>query len=545
MSKNKKIENTRVCLACGKVHNFQMCPLIQKKTINYFDQPKRSYLMGNILLKCIREEVDVLQILNEIAELCEELEEMHNGRIENAFPMGLVTEYFASSLNCAESDFFIDPYETSKEYAKLLDLEFSSDVSVFRDENDKIDEIELYMKIPQYIDVNVKNNSKFASLMEYSFILRKTFMGEKYRYGLYLKLPMTIFTRHTLPHLIKKFPSGKTYYWATLNETSTTEILLIEEDSGNLQQLFEKEFDNVWDEDEALLFYPFENEKFSIWMRKIEKITNLEQIEWKHRGLNSYFGRYEKNEFELHYNSNENQKQDLCIRLNDGTGICFSYSEKQEESVYIDRLKTLSHLIEQQIIRRNKRLEEVNYEIKIKDFLVRQNIFKCANNGHHIKNITAKVSVIDNNGKKKIEIIPAGYCPQCRIYFIMESTYQKMKRFGHILCRITDEKTYYKSCFVNGTKLAQESILMQYGYNVSQIDGLTDKERQKVLAILVDNKVLSKSEIISYLDFFISQRNGRSNMRLAISKWEADREFVEHYRIGEYTQYGVNAIYRK
>ena len=187
----------------------------------------------------------------------------------------------------------------------------------------------------------------------------------------------------------------------------------------------------------------------------------------------------------------------------------------------------------------------MNYEIKIKDFLVRQNIFKCANNGHHIKNITAKVSVIDNNGKKKIEIIPAGYCPQCRIYFIMESTYQKMKRFGHILCRITDEKTYYKSCFVNGTKLAQESILMQYGYNVSQIDGLTDKERQKVLAILVDNKVLSKSEIISYLDFFISQRNGRSNMRLAISKWEADREFVEHYRIGEYTQYGVNAIYRK
>ena len=30
-----------------------------------------------------------------------------------------------------------------------------------------------------------------------------------------------------------------------------------------------------------------------------------------------------------------------------------------------------------------------------------------------------------------------------------------------------------------------------------------------------------------------------SNMELAISKWEADREFVENYKIGHYTQFGV------
>ena len=37
---------------------------------------------------------------------------------------------------------------------------------------------------------------------------------------------------------------------------------------------------------------------------------------------------------------------------------------------------------------------------------------------------------------------------------------------------------------------------------------------------MIDNNILSKSEIISYLDFFINQRAGRSNMELAISKWE-------------------------
>ena len=102
-----------------------------------------------------------------------------------------------------------------------------------------------------------------------------------------------------------------------------------------------------------------------------------------------------------------------------------------------------------------------------------------------------------------------------------------------------------KGLYVNGMQLAQESVLMQYGYNVSQTEGLSQRARQKILALLIDNKALSKSEIISYLDFFISQRATQSRMQLAIAKWETDREFVENYRTGEYTKYGVNAIYRR
>lgn len=36
-----------------------------------------------------------------------------------------------------------------------------------------------------------------------------------------------------------------------------------------------------------------------------------------------------------------------------------------------------------------------------------------------------------------------------------------------------------------------------------------------------------------------------SNMERAIAKWESDREFVEEYKIGQYAQYGVNAIYKR
>lgn len=185
------------------------------------------------------------------------------------------------------------------------------------------------------------------------------------------------------------------------------------------------------------------------------------------------------------------------------------------------------------------------HKIGVKDFIIRGNVFRCMHKSHQIQNVDAEVKVSLNNGEDKLFQISAGYCQQCNVYFIMESTYQELKRKGIILCRITDSKTYAKGGFMNGSKLAQESILMQYGYNVSQTVGLSARQRQKILAVMIDNKVLSKSEIISYLDFFIRQHGSRNNMGIAISKWEDDREFVEHYKSGEYTKFGVNAIYRR
>ena len=184
------------------------------------------------------------------------------------------------------------------------------------------------------------------------------------------------------------------------------------------------------------------------------------------------------------------------------------------------------------------------HQINKGDIIIRGYIFKCMHGNHSIKNIDAIVD-IDINGEIEQVKIPAGYCEQCNIYFILDSTYQKLKKKGIILCRITDEKVYMKGGSVNGTQLAQESILMQYGYNVSQTEGLTAMRRQKILAVMIDNKILSKSEIISYLDFFISQRSSMPNMGIAISKWEDDREFVENYRVGHYSKFGVNAIHRK
>lgn len=229
--------------------------------------------------------------------------------------------------------------------------------------------------------------------------------------------------------------------------------------------------------------------------------------------------------------------------------------KEERKRLHEERMKAQQEAKRLKQIENQKRIQQKEKEeqealrqlpqIGVKDFVVRRAVFKCMHSKHNVVDLAAAVSIIRDDGKPYLVRVSAGYCKECKIYFIMESTYEKLRNMGVILCRISDEKSYLKNSFVNGMHLAQESILMQFGYTVSQVEGLSEIRRQKILAVMIDNKILSKSEIISYLDFFISQRQRQSRFELAISKWELDREFVQQYRIGEYTQYGVNAIYRR
>lgn len=189
---------------------------------------------------------------------------------------------------------------------------------------------------------------------------------------------------------------------------------------------------------------------------------------------------------------------------------------------------------------------EHDNKIRVKYFVVRRTVFKCMHEGHALKNIDGIIEIINDKGDVIQAKVPAGYCPSCDVFFIMESTYQRLKMRGTPICRISDEKTYMKSSInPNGMRLAQESVLMQYGYSVSQQEGLSGNRRCKILAILIDNDILTRTEIISYLDFFINQRKNNSKYEKAIVKWEMDREFVSEYRTGAYTKYGISGISRR
>lgn len=176
--------------------------------------------------------------------------------------------------------------------------------------------------------------------------------------------------------------------------------------------------------------------------------------------------------------------------------------------------------------------------IGIKDLVVRRNIFKCMHNKHSIEDVDAVVKIMNKNIEIEEVVVLAGYCKQCKAFFILESTYQQLLRKGIVAFRTVDEKSYLSQSYLNGKLLAQESILMQFGYTVSQTEGLSEERRHKILSVLVDNRILTKSEIISYLDFFISQRKS-DKFALAVAKWTIDRNYIRNYKIGEYSRIGV------
>lgn len=185
--------------------------------------------------------------------------------------------------------------------------------------------------------------------------------------------------------------------------------------------------------------------------------------------------------------------------------------------------------------------------ISFKNFVIRRSVFKCKNAGHRLQNITGIVKIMNRKGEIEDAYIPAGYCPNCDRYFIMEITYQALKSKGVILCRVSDEKTYLNSSgdyYFDSSSMAQKSILKQCGYSVAENSYLTSDGRKKLLCMIIDNGILRSSEVISYLDWFIRMRDGQYNLRNAIEKWQSDLNFIREKYSNSWDQYRVSGIRR-
>jgi exoribonuclease II len=97
----------------------------------------------------------------------------------------------------------------------------------------------------------------------------------------------------------------------------------------------------------------------------------------------------------------------------------------------------------------------------------------------------------------------------------------------------------------NGSlSLSKESPLMMCGYTVRESDGLTSKERQLILANIIDRKILSKPRVIDYLQFFVSWRDGNPNMRNACDKWREDLTFVRNYKMDTQRRFSIRSVQR-
>ena len=112
-----------------------------------------------------------------------------------------------------------------------------------------------------------------------------------------------------------------------------------------------------------------------------------------------------------------------------------------------------------------------------------------------------------------------------------------------------EKEEFYKSGINGFADIKDESVLMQNGYNVQAKVGLTDIQRQTILANIMDEKILSASQIISYLQFFKAQKRNLPSYKMAVDKWDADLQFTKLYQQDKKQRVFINSItktrYRK
>ena len=186
--------------------------------------------------------------------------------------------------------------------------------------------------------------------------------------------------------------------------------------------------------------------------------------------------------------------------------------------------------------------------IAVRDFVVRRSVFQCKGNGHNLRNIIALVKIFNKDFKMEEIYVPAGYCPICDRYFIMESTYRAIKQRGKILCRVSDEKNYLNGgddWGFDSSSMAQESILKQCGYTVAADSWMTEEMRRAILEAIIDDGVCSVGVVLNYLQTFVNLKYGQSQYDDAVQKWESDIAYInKKYSRAPWDQYRVSGIRR-
>lgn len=187
----------------------------------------------------------------------------------------------------------------------------------------------------------------------------------------------------------------------------------------------------------------------------------------------------------------------------------------------------------------------VIHEIDFADFVVRSNAFSCYFK-HDVETVQAFVNVLSRDGSIRKAKTIAAYCKDCNCYYILDSSFKALQKQGVILCQlITLAELKGKGFSVfSGEGMKAQSMLRRCGYTVNATDDLSATQRQKILALVLDNRIYSASELYNFLDWLIGYhgRSRQRDMSAAIEKWTDDRNFVANYKAGLRRSVGINSI---
>ena len=159
---------------------------------------------------------------------------------------------------------------------------------------------------------------------------------------------------------------------------------------------------------------------------------------------------------------------------------------------------------------------------------------------HH--NVVSATAVLLGRFDKDIELT-VNYCRDCKRFFINYISYETYKhRYGVLIGNIVMEDEG-KNIF-GDVYLADASPLKLCGYSVSQQDGYTSQMRQYIIAKIIDRGIMSKSDIVKYLEYFISINGKQKRNHLALEKWKEDLTFTLGYEADRQERHHITEIKR-
>ena len=164
-----------------------------------------------------------------------------------------------------------------------------------------------------------------------------------------------------------------------------------------------------------------------------------------------------------------------------------------------------------------------------------QLIGSCNNHAtriHLVEDVVVKLAY--KNPKSKtfdIVSVPMHYCSRCDKYFDMKQS------FLQTLQKYNLDINYFAASFEIETgqpivfkqmDLREFSKLKLFGYSVGS-NGLSTGARQELLDFILENHLMTASEIKSQLQFNIRFIGKKNNMTNAVGDWEKDIDYVNDY----------------
>lgn len=125
--------------------------------------------------------------------------------------------------------------------------------------------------------------------------------------------------------------------------------------------------------------------------------------------------------------------------------------------------------------------------------------------------------------KERVVVYYSWYTGQ---YYVYSESIRRVKEKGIILCRLLSAKN---SCMEQAEfgNLNIESLIHQFGYNVSKQANLSDEQRHQILFFIISNEICSYETIKNHLSFLLNLNKSSYRMNDAIHKWISDFEYIE------------------